>query len=104
MSVNVYWTNNAVRQLDAIYEYIGQTSFDYALRMVDKITRRSEQIVVFPMSGRIVPEFSDPNIRELIERPYRIIYRVTEDGVDVLAVVHGARNLDENLLENDSSR
>ncbi len=98
MSSNVYWTDNAVRQLDAIYEYIGQTSFDYALRMVDKITRRSEQIATFPTSGRMVPEFNNPIIRELIERPYRIIYLTTAEGIDVLAVVHGARDLDESML------
>lgn len=40
-----------------------------------------------------MPEYGAPNIREVIERPYRIIYRVREDRIDVLAVVHGAQML-----------
>ena len=45
--------------------------------MVDRITRRSEQIGDQPYSGRKIPEFQAENIRELIEKPYRIIYRIS---------------------------
>ncbi len=61
--------------------------------MVDKLTRRSEQIANFPMSGREVPEYEAKDIREVIEKPYRIIYRVNPDQIDILAVVHAARQL-----------
>ena len=44
--------------------------------MVDKITRRSEQIADQQLSGRKVPEYEAEDIRELIEKPYRIIYRI----------------------------
>lgn len=70
-----------------------QDSPVYAKRMVDKITRRSEQISDFPMSGRKVPEYESDDIREVIENPYRIIYRIKPDQIDVLAVVHGAQLL-----------
>lgn len=91
--MNVYWTETAMRQLDRIYEYIGETSVVYARRMVDRITRRSEQIAAFPGSGRMVPEFDRTNIREVIEGPYRIIYSIEEENVDILAVVHGAQEV-----------
>ena len=90
--MNVYWTETAMGQLDRIYEYIGETSMVYALRMVDRITRCSEQIAAFPGSGRMVPEFDRYNIREVIEGPYRIIYSIEEDTIDILAVVHGAQD------------
>jgi plasmid stabilization system protein ParE len=41
----------------------------------------------------VVPEYSVPDIREVIERPYRIIYRIREDHIDVLAVVNSAQVL-----------
>ncbi|MBU0699518.1 MAG: hypothetical protein ABIK98_12995 [Pseudomonadota bacterium] len=41
--------------------------------MVDKITLRSEQIADHPFSGRKVPEYKADDVRELIEKPYRII-------------------------------
>lgn len=61
--------------------------------MVDRLTRRSEQIANFPISGRKVPEYAAEDIRELIEKPYRIIYRIKPNQIDVLAVVHSAQLL-----------
>jgi toxin ParE1/3/4 len=60
---------------------------------VDRLTRRSEQIAMFPQSGRVVPEYDAPEIREVIEPPYRIIYCIREEQIDVLAVVHSAQRL-----------
>jgi len=91
--VKVLWTENALKHLLDIYEYISQNSPTYATRMVDRLTRRSEQIANFPMSGREVPEYEAEDIREVIEKPYRIIYRVKSDQIDILAVVHAARQL-----------
>jgi hypothetical protein len=41
--------------------------------MVDRITSRSKQIGQFPESGQMVPEYERPNVREVIEGPYRVI-------------------------------
>ena len=91
--MKVYWTDEALRHLDSIYRHIAGDAPIYAQRMVDKITRRSRQIGAFPQSGRMVPEYQDIDIREVVEPPYRIVYRVTADHVDVLAVFHGAQLL-----------
>ena len=90
--MTVHWTDTAQDHLDAIYAYIAQDSPEYALRMVDRITRRSQQIADVPLSGRRVPEYELNQIREVIERPYRIIYHIKPDQIDVIAVLHGARN------------
>ncbi|MFS0515570.1 type II toxin-antitoxin system RelE/ParE family toxin [Nostoc sp. UIC 10607] len=91
--MNVYWTTTAVENLSAIYAYIAQTSPQYAARIVDRITRRSEQIANFPLSGRIVLEFETEQIREVIEGSYRIIYYIKPEKVDVLAVIHGSQQI-----------
>ncbi len=91
--MEVHWTDTAVGHLDAIYAYISQVSPDYALRVVDKLTQRSKQIAEFPLSGRIVPEYELDQIREVIEYPYRIIYYIKPEQIDVLAVLHGAQNV-----------
>lgn len=95
--MRVHWTQNAITHLVSIYEYIASNSPTYAKRMVDKITRRSEQIAAQPLSGRKVPEYDAEDIRELIERPYRIIYRIRQDQIDVVAVIHGARLLPDEF-------
>jgi len=66
---------------------------EYAKRMVDRITRRSQQIAYFPLSGRRVPEYDADQIREVIEGPYRIIYHIKPDQIDVVAVIHGAMDV-----------
>ena len=95
--MRVHWTDNAIAHLVDIYEYIANDSPVYAKRMVDRLTRRSEQIADFPMSGRMVPEYEADDIREMIERPYRIIYRIKPDQIDVLAVIHYAQLLPEEI-------
>jgi len=95
--MSVHWTDSAIAHLLDIYEYIAHDSPIYAKRMIDRITRRSEQIASFPMSGRMVPEYEAGDIREIIEKPYRIIYRIKPDQVDVLAVIHCAQLLSEEI-------
>jgi len=89
--VKVHWTDTALGFLRAIHTYIAQQSPDYAQRTIDRLTRRSQQIADFPLSGRIVAEFEMPQIRELVEGPYRIVYHLKPDQIDVLAVIHTAQ-------------
>lgn len=91
--MKVHWTKTAEDHLDAIFAYIAQDSPEYALRVVDRITNRSKQILTFPLSGRSVPEYDLEKIREVIESPYRIIYYINPDQIDILAVIHGAQNI-----------
>ena len=89
--MKVHWTDIAVEHLLAIHEYIAKDSPEYALRVVDRLTRRSQQLAEFPRSGRSVPELQLPDIREVIEGPYRIVYRIFQNQVDVIAVLHSSR-------------
>ena len=89
--MKVHWTETAIQHLEKIHDYIAQNSRSYALRVVDRLTSRSRQIAQFPQSGRAVPEFDDPQVREVIEGSYRIIYRIKKNQIDVIAVIHGAR-------------
>ncbi|MDJ0559447.1 MAG: type II toxin-antitoxin system RelE/ParE family toxin [Microcystis aeruginosa Ma_QC_Ca_00000000_S207] len=92
--MKVFWTETAVNHLSSIYNYISQNSPQYAQRLVERLTRRSEQIANFPFSGRIVPEFETEQIREVIEGSYRIIYYIKPEQIDVIAVLHAARNIE----------
>ena len=91
--MRVYWTDTAVEHLEAIHKYVAKNSKLYADRLIHRLIRRSEQIAEFPLSGRIVPEYMTENIREVIERPYRIIYLIKVEQIDILTVVHGNQEL-----------
>jgi toxin ParE1/3/4 len=91
--MKVVWSQSATEHLVDIYTYIARDSEKYALRMIDRITARSKQIGYAPESGQIVTEYDHPQVREVIEGSYRVIYRVESNRVVVLAVIHGARVL-----------
>ncbi len=89
------WTEHAVKQLAALAEYISLDSPIYAEHVVDRLVGRLDQARRLPESGRHVPEFEREDLRELVEPPYRLIYRVRPDAVEVLSVLHGRQRLDE---------
>lgn len=87
----VVWTSPAREDLREIRAYIAQDSERYARVVVARLVVAVRRLREYPLSGRVVPELGRPTIREVIEGSYRIIYRVTPDAVQILAVVHGAR-------------
>ncbi len=91
--MKVHWTETAEQQLEAIYAFIALNSPTYALRTVDRITQKSMQIAAFPLAGRKVPEYDLDQIREVFSGPYRLIYYIKSDQIDVLAVIHCAMNV-----------
>ena len=95
--MKVVWSTTAISHLTAIHEFVAKDSPRYALRMIDRLTSRSQQIGQFPESGHVVPEYADAALREVIEGPYRIIYRVESLRIVVVSVVHGAQILPPDL-------
>ena len=89
------WTMPAQEDLMSIVHFITKDN-PHAARIFGKeIKDKVKRLIYFPLFGRIVPEFSISDLREIIVADYRIIYRVlTRKGrVEVLSVVHGARDL-----------
>ncbi len=95
--MRVAWTDEARAHLDGIYQYIKRDAPFYATQTVGKLTRRVDQLIDHPRSGRIVPKYDDENLRELIDHPYRLIYRIKPDRIDIIAVFHGAQQLPDSL-------
>jgi len=73
-----------------------------AHRVLARLETRAAARESSPGRGRIVPELSHFGMRawrELVVRPYRIVYRIEGDTVTVLAVFDGRRDLEDLLLE-----
>ncbi len=92
MTVRLRWTEQAVDQLGAIADYISLSSPIYAEGVVSRIAVRIQLAVEYPDIGRRVPETDGADVRELVEWPYRIVYRRHPDTVEILAIVHGSRD------------
>jgi len=95
--VKVHFTDAASEQLDGIYAYVAGDSAHYAKRVIDRIVRKANNTGIMPRAAAIVPEYSRPDVREVFAYRYRIIYRILADRIDILAIVHGAKPLPENL-------
>jgi toxin ParE1/3/4 len=89
----VRWTAQAQADLVAIRTYIERDSPHYARLMVERLVGAVERLHQFPESGRIVPEYHNRALREVLEGNYRIVYLRLPSEVQVLTVAHGARLL-----------
>ncbi len=91
MARQVVWTEPAWEDLEAAAEYIARDSDYYAAAFVREIKLAAESLGEMAERGRIVPEFEEHSVRELLVRPYRLVYRLAPEEVTIVAVIHGAR-------------
>lgn len=89
----VEWSEQAAAQLQAIRDYLARSSPGYAQTLAERIIQRTEMLADFPLLGAEVAEYGDESLRELLEHPYRLLYRVSAEQVQIVAVVHAARRL-----------
>jgi toxin ParE1/3/4 len=93
----IRWTRRARGDLAAIKSYIAEDSPIYSDLVITRIIAATDRLARFPKSGRVVPEVGIEEIREVIHRPYRIVYRlVGEDQIHILTVHHSARHFRED--------
>jgi toxin ParE1/3/4 len=84
--------------LAAIRAFVRQESPHYASVIVSRLISATNRLIPFPESGRAVPEFEDPLVREVVQRPYRIVYRlVGVDEIHVLTVHHASQSFPTEL-------
>ena len=92
--VRIKWSYTALENLEDIGNYIGKDSIKYSKIVVRNLFTSTDILKRHPRLGRMVPEFNNPNIRELIRGSYRIVYNVVnEKNIDVVTVHHSARLL-----------
>jgi toxin ParE1/3/4 len=92
VAFQIIWTERAQEELRSITTFIAQDSLANAISVNIKIRQRIDRLSVFPNVGRFIPEISGQRYRQLIVYKYRIIYRVENECVFVVGVIHGARN------------
>lgn len=84
--MTVQWTEEAYQRLAEIEDFIARDNPAIALRTVEQIIARAETLEQFSARGRIVPEIGNPDIREVFEGNYRIVYRLKGQLIQVLTV------------------
>jgi plasmid stabilization system protein ParE len=93
----IIWTQDGIDSLEDIILYIAKDSVYYASNFAKNILTRIENLMKFPYSGRIVPEYSNPAIREIIYQNYRIVYKIEKKTIFLALVTHGSQTLPSNI-------
>ena len=97
----VIWTENAQYDLEEIIEYIKTDSIEVAKNIFFEIKEQCNNLSIFPESKRIVPELGHIGIlryRELIYKRWRIVYKVENKKIYILAVVDSSRDIEDILF------
>ena len=97
--MKIYWSESSLGDLKGIKEYIARDSEYYAINFTDRIISSVEHLSVLPETGRKVPEADDNNIREIVIQPYRIIYQLQSDSINIITIIHPARDLSNPKLK-----
>ena len=96
------WTSNAKEDLLNIVDYIKHDSTQSARKVYEQIRDKAHSSNFFPLRGRVVPELQREGItiyRELIENPWRIMYKIENDTVYIMAIFDARQNMEELLLQ-----
>ena len=102
LSFRVLWTETAIRDLEGLVDYIARDAPINAGKILSQLESKAESLKIAPERGRLVPELLRHGLavwRELIVRPYRMLYRIEGQTVYVLAVLDSRRDLEDVLLE-----
>jgi toxin ParE1/3/4 len=99
----VRWTPQALDDLEAICLFIARDSPAMASIFAQRAFAATDRLADFALSGRSVPEFNNPSVREVVIGSYRLIYRIVSGDAQILTIHHGARLLDESAIKGSSS-
>lgn len=94
----IVWSPTALLHFSNWIRHIAKDSHRTAEKERVAILKSVSHLKSFPLSGRIVPEFANPSLRELVKKPIRIIYRLTGNRIDILALHHSKRQFDIELF------
>ena len=97
--LKVRWTENSIQDLLAIKEFIALDSPKRAETWIGELYFSGKNLVTFPQRGRIVPEFNQENIRELLIENYRLVYRIKPTSIEILTVFEGHRRLNKKDIK-----
>ena len=91
--MKVLWSPLAEQRAVEAVEFIAQDRPQAAAAWLDELIKRVANLDRFARRGRVVPEIGLPAYREIFHAPYRVIYRVSVTGVEILTLRHARRGV-----------
>lgn len=89
--MEIVWTESALAKVEAIGHFIALDSPEKASKFIDKLLHSVERLAEFPYSGPLLPQH--PAFRQLVWENYKIVYRVTENKIEIVTVLGPGQGL-----------
>jgi len=86
--MEVIWTKQAIQMVNEFVDYIVQDDYKTAEQWALQLMSQTDKLADHPRIGRVVPEYNEETLRELIIGNYRLPHRIKEDGIYIEAVWH----------------
>ena len=86
--MEVIWTKQAIEMVNAFVNYIAQDNYTTAKQWALELMSKTDKLADHPRLGRIVPEYEEETLREIIVGNYRLPYRIKEDEIYIEAIWH----------------
>jgi len=86
--LTIVWSPTARRRVQAAVDYIARERPRASGEWLEALVRRVELLRELPEQGRVVPEWQEPSVREVFHDPYRVLYEVRGDRIEILTLSH----------------
>lgn len=101
--MRVVWTPGARQRLVEIEAYLAERGSAKAARdVVIRLLRRTLRLEQPPLLGSRLAQYANADVRQLLERPYRLIFRVAADRIEIITVLHYHQLLPSDLQDIDA--
>jgi toxin ParE1/3/4 len=96
--VKIFWTDESIKWLREIHDYIARDNENIASHVISEIIEKVEKLTDFPSMGQKLSDWPNENIRMILYGHYRIVYSVvSDDRLDILGIYHGSLDLQKHL-------
>lgn len=92
--MKIIWSRVAIERIEEIADFIAEENPSASQKWKALIYQKVQRLRKFPKSGRKVPEANRDEIREVLYKNYRIVYRIERKLISILTVRHGKELLD----------
>src|SRR5450756_1809551 len=92
--MKVHWTELASAQLDEAMAYIARDRPAVAARWMEHFLESADSLSEFPDRAPLADEAKRDDVRDLVVRPYRLIYRRDPDAIYITMVLHESQRFD----------